>query len=185
MYIVIQILTCELTQKVAITIPSSSVPYTKQLGPKESNLAQALFSGNPTSIAKAAMSIEDVRVAVEKEILRSLNQQCSKLCRKNRPISLFRPIPVNKLADFKWMDMISDLHRDAPLLFKILTSLVTRNDGRNKFKAGNHHHHGICTAIAILLKERNREMCGLQSLVSLLMYSCHCEKQVQSQHIYS
>ena len=29
---------------------------------------------------------------------------------------------------------------------------------------------GICTAAAILMKERNREMCGLlQSLVSLLL----------------
>ncbi len=46
-------------------------------------------------------------------------------------------------------------------------------------KVGEAHFPGICSAAAILLKERNREMCGLQSLVSLLMYSCHAEKQVK------
>lgn len=30
----------------------------------------------------------------------------------------------------------------------------------------------------MILKERNREMCGLQSVVSLLMYNCHCYSQV-------
>ena len=31
---------------------------------------------------------------------------------------------------------------------------------------------------AVLLKERNREMCGIQSLISLLLYSSHVDKQV-------
>ncbi len=36
----------------------------------------------------------------------------------------------------------------------------------------------IVNATAILLKERNREMSGVQSIVSYLMYACHSEKQV-------
>ena len=71
-----------------------------------------------------------------------------------------------------------ELERDAPLLLQIIQCLVARNDYRNKCKVGAAHYHGICTAIAVMLKERNREMCGLQSLLSLLMYSGHCEKQV-------
>ena len=45
-------------------------------------------------------------------------------------------------------------------------------------KVDTAHHPGIYSAAAVLLKERNREICGLQSHVSLLMYSCHAEKQV-------
>ena len=74
--------------------------------------------------------------------------------------------------------MIAELQLKAPLLFKVLHSLSSRNDHRNTLKVGVAHYPGICSAAAILLKERNREMCGLQSLISLLLYSCHAEKQV-------
>ena len=73
--------------------------------------------------------------------------------------------------------MVTDLKVKAPLFFTLLDSITSRNDHRNIAKVGVTHYTGI-SAAAILLKERNREMCGLQSLVSLLLYSCHAEKQV-------
>jgi len=39
------------------------------------------------------------------------------------------------------------------------------------------HYPGICITVAVFLKERNWEMCGMQSLISLL-YSSHIEKQI-------
>ena len=62
--------------------------------------------------------------------------------------------------------------------FTQLALHVRGNDHRNIIKVGAAHYPGICCAAAILLKERNHEMCGLQSLVSLIMYTCHAEKQV-------
>ena len=32
-------------------------------------------------------------------------------------------------------------------------------------------------ATAIMLKERNREMCGIQTLLSLILFSSHVQKQ--------
>ena len=169
--------------KVVVTTPSRSVPYCGQLGPAEGKLARAALGGDATSIAKAALAISSVREAVIQLLLGSLNEECNRLCRKKTTTShpstsLFRCIPVEKLAGFKWDDMMRELESDAPLLLQILVCLVARNDGRNKNKVGGAHHPGICSAVAVMLKERNREMCGLQSLLSLLMYSCHCEKQV-------
>ena len=37
---------------------------------------------------------------------------------------------------------------------------------------------GICMATAILLKERNKKLHGVQSRISTLLYSSHLEKQV-------
>ena len=74
--------------------------------------------------------------------------------------------------------MKMELEQDAPLLLKIMNCLVARYDYWNKCKVGTAHNPGFCTAAAVILKERIREMCGLQSLLSLPMYSCHCEKQV-------
>ena len=62
----------------------------------------------------------------------------------------------------------TDIQLKAPLLFKILHGIAARNDHRNVVKVGAAHYPGICTAAAILLKERSRHMCGLQSLVSLM-----------------
>lgn len=136
-----------------------------------------MLGGNVGSIAKAALAVEGVKEAIVKQLLGNLNQECNTLCKK-QPTSLFRKIPVDRQAKFRWEDMITELQQNAPLLLKMLTCLVARNDCRNTFKIGSSHYPGLCTALAILLKERNREMCGLQSLVALLMYSCHCEKQV-------
>lgn len=171
--------------KVTVTTPSRGIPYSGQLGPTEGKLARAVLGGNAASIAKAAMSVEGVREAVVQQLLGTLNTECSKLCRKKTTSSpsLFRRIPIEKLAEFKWDDMMTELEKEAPLLLKIMQCLVARNDWRNKSKVGVVRHPGICAAVGVMLKERNREMCGLQSLVSLLMYSCHCEKQVRISHI--
>ena len=119
-----------------------------------------------------------MKEAIIKLLLWELNDECTSLCRKTT-ISPFRTIPVDHLADFQWKDMVNDLQLKAPLLFTVLHSIVSRNDHRNAVKVGSAHYPGICSA-AVMLKERSREMCGLQSLISLLMYSCRAEKQVQS-----
>ena len=162
-----------------VTTPSRAQPYRGQLGSAEGKLTRALVGGDAVSIAKAALSVEGVRETVTIQLLRTLNQECSKLCKMQPTSSRFRKIQVDRLADFKWADMIAELERDAPLLLKIINCVVARNDGRDKCKVGTVRYPGICTAVAVMLKERNREMCGLQSMLSLLMYSCHCEKQVQ------
>ena len=109
-----------------------------------------------------------------------LTEECSKLCQKTECASLFRNIPVTSLASNKWDAFISELVPKAPMLLHILNTLVSFNDKRNKTKFGSSHYPGICAAVAILLKERSQHMNGIQSLVSALMYSCHCEKQVNS-----
>lgn len=132
------------------------------------------------SIAKAVLGVDDMKEAIITQLLGVLNEECRQLCRKSDTQSPpFRSIPVDKLVEFKWESMTAELQSRAPLLYKILHSLTTRNDHRNVVKTGAAHFPGICFAAAILLKERNREMCGLQSMISLLMYACHCEKQVR------
>ena len=140
----------------------------------EGKVARALIGDDADSIAKAAMKIDDVKEAIIKQILRILNEECA----RDNTQSQFRKIPVSQLRQFKWKDMIAELQSTAPLFYRVMYSLASRNDYRNLVKVGTVHSPGICSAVAILLKERNREMCGLQSMISLLMYSCHCEKQV-------
>lgn len=107
--------------------------------------------------------------------------ECGSLCRKTQEVkglSPFQKIPANQLAAFQWISLKEHLSAKAPLLFSLFSSIVSHSDHRNKEKADSAHYPGICMATAILLEERNREMCGVQSLISTLLYNSHTDKQV-------
>ena len=74
--------------------------------------------------------------------------------------------------------LISELQTRAPFLFKLLSKIVIHSDKRNQHKHGTVHHPGICVAVATILKERNKSMVGLQTLVSLLLFESHVQKQL-------
>lgn len=86
----------------------------------------------------------------------------NELYRKNPDnVSPFRKIAIDKLPEFTWDKLADDLKSKAPTIFKIFSLVVSHNDHRNEFKKGaSCHMPSICMAIAILLKERNREICG-------------------------
>ena len=65
----------------------------------------------------------------------------------------------------------------APTLLRLLSTIVQHNDHRNTSKRGDRHNPGISMAMAVLLKERNREMCGLQSLIVLLLFKGQAHKK--------
>ena len=162
-----------------VSTPSRPAAYTKVLGTSGSKIARALLGVQAMSIAKAVLDQTEIKEAIITLLLGKLNEECTSLCRKTHS-SPFRTIPVDQLAKYKWQDMVEDLQQQAPFLFSVLYSITSRSDHRNAVKTGVAHYPGICSAAAILLKVRNRQMCGLQTMVSLLMFSCHAEKQVMS-----
>lgn len=162
--------------QVTVSTPSRT-PYTKSLGDLEGKVARNLLGGHAPSIAKAVMAMSDVRECLLNLFLADLNDECNKLCRRTDE-SVFRKMPVAAAMDFKWEPFITDLQTKSPLLYTILFSIASRSDRRNASKAGLAHYPGICMSASIILKERNCEICGLQSVLSLLLYSCHSEKKV-------
>ena len=99
------------------------------------------------------------------------------LCRKGEP-SIFRRSHPNDYLTFKWADYGLELETRAPVFFQLCKAIVEHGDHRNEKKKGSAHLPAICMAIAVLLKERNREMIGLQTGISLLLYASHVQKQV-------
>ena len=129
------------------------------------------------SIAKSVYACDALRDLLLKKVFATMDAELMELCKRNTP-SIFRRLPINAMSQFDWCDYIAELQLKAPTLLDIVTILVSRNDGRNKHKSGNVHYPGICTAIAIVLKERNREMCSVQTLLSLVMFTSRVQKQV-------
>ena len=125
------------------------------------------------------MAITAVKECLLHLFLVDLNEECNKLCQKSE-ISIFRKMDVAQAMEFQWAPFITELQTKSPLSYAILFSIASRSDKRNICKVGSAHFPGLCMAAAVILKERNRVMCGVQSLLSLLhvLYSCHCEKKV-------
>lgn len=116
---------------------------------------------------------------VFERIVRKINLECFRICQLTKPLSPFRKIDASKCSSFQWKMFVEELSHKAPTFLKILSSIVTSNDKRKQAAVIGSHNPGLSMAAAILLKERNREMCGLQSIISLLLYSSHVDKQVR------
>lgn len=129
------------------------------------------------AISKAVYACEALRNVLVQNITATLDAELIELCTRNSP-SKFRRIPIDAMTQFDWCDFIAELQLKAPTLLKIVTTLVSKNDFRNKRKTGNAHFPGICTAIAVILKERNREMCSVQTLLSMVIFTSRVQKQV-------
>lgn len=165
--------------QVTVSTPSRAEPFTKELDMGFSSLGRALAGGHLPTIAKAVLSHEGLKELIMLKMIDAIDLEASKLCQYNSDSpSLFRKIKVERLPEFSWDSCISELQSKAPILLRILSTLASRNDHRNQHKKGAAHYPGICMAIATILKERNREMCGIQRLVSLILFTSRVQKQV-------
>ena len=163
--------------------PTRSLPWSRLLlSDEEAKIGRALAGGHIPSIAKAVIRHTELREAIFQLFLGEIEAECAILCKKKSP-SLFRKLSAKDLMEFQWERMIGELEEKAPLFLRICSSIVSINDHRNRQKFGANHYPGICMATAIILKERNREVCGLQSLMSLLFFSSHAEKKVATAHV--
>ncbi len=97
-----------------------------------------------------------------------------------KPESLFRHVSFQPSPVFSWKQCIAELQSKCPTLYQLLREIVSQSDQRNRFKRGDQHFPGMCVAIAILLKERNRHMTGIQTLLSMILYYSRVQKKVCS-----
>eukprot|EP00731_Ephydatia_muelleri_P013473 Em0007g783a len=107
----------------------------------------------------------------------------SNVCQNPVEVSLFRHMSLKQAENFSWTRAISKIRTKAPTLFSIMNNfVVTRcSASKNKHKKGDAQYPGWCTAVAILLKERNRVLCGVQSNVSSVLFSTKLHKKTWTQ----
>ena len=162
--------------------PARTIPYSSTLPPHLEKIGRALVGGNLPSITKAVFAHDEIRNLLLLRFFDLIDKECAELCRKNPgTISRFRNIPVDKLVQFKWNDVIDDMRSKSPTLLQVFSTVVSHNDHRNTSKKGDQQHNpSICMATAVLLKERNREMCGVQLVISIALYLSRVQKKVSN-----
>ncbi len=159
--------------------PSKRAVCTVVVSPDLEKITKALAGGNLQSICRAVFSTPRLRNDVVARVSRIINDECSVLCsRSAQPVSLFRCMTLEQAERFAWTQAISELETKAPTLYETLGCAVSNSSKRNKKKKGERQFPGLCTAVAILLNERNRVMCGVQSYLSCALFSTHLQKKV-------
>ena len=131
--------------------------------PERIQVGRTLAGDYLLSIAKA-VGHKRFSELVSSLILDWIEAECNTLCRQYLYLYSGRLRSVTLSATL--MSFVQ-----APLLLQFQKFLV------NKKKGESAHYLSILMAVAVILKERNREMCGVQSLISLLLFASHVDKQ--------
>lgn len=142
-------------------------------------IALALVSANWQSIAQAAMKCNEVSVAIVDLVIKQLRSECEQLCSHSKNSMLRRSSPED-LQSFNWLSVASELRKEAPILFAVLTAVAAPPRPRNVHKGATEESRlpAICTAAAVLLKERCTFMSALQHLLGITLFHGNASKQV-------
>ena len=163
-----------------ITVESLASPDTvrKVIPEKFHKVVLDLATGDCPSVAKAVMAEPSLRKAVLTEVAKTLDDECSSICTTVPPVSLFRRYPLFDRDLFSFKNCIVELQSKCPTLYQLLWTIVTKTDCRNTIKHDDQHYPGLCMAVALILKERNQHMTGLQTFLSLVLFNCNVQKKV-------
>ena len=138
-----------------------------------SDISEKLIANDIGAVMNIMFDQFDIKESVLDKICECIEEECNLICKKNA--SIFRK--YNIAANFEWSDYASELKQKLPIIYRVLSKIVSHSDKRNS-RTIDYHNPGMCTAVAILLNERNREMTGLQTLMSLILYPTQVQKQV-------
>ena len=118
---------------------------TTAVSPEFEKVGRALAGGNVKSICRAVFANPHLQEeAIGQVSMTSVPLFAARVYKHCRRMTL------EQAESFLWTQTISELETKAPTLFCFV---VTRSAGRNKHKKGKAQYPGLCTAVAILLKE--------------------------------
>jgi len=149
--------------QISVTDLSSKTSKEMTLPQDSTFIGRTLAEGPLPSVADAIMNHKQLYSAVLDRFVQKVNAECQDMCK--------RTLPPSKT-------FVEDLKKKAPTLHTVFSCIVSRSDQH----PNSTHYPSLCMSVAILLKERNTEMSGLQYIVSLLLYSSHVDKQVSDRN---
>ena len=136
-------------------------------------LGRIVGRGNRTSIARTVCADPVLREAVISQLVAYMKKELKSLC-SHTLSSVHRRTDLNALKSFDWKHARAELIAHAPTFHQIISGcLPTTGD--------EHRQNAIIGLVsAILLKARNRSMCAVQTIISLLLHEGHTSTKVRT-----
>ena len=126
---------------------------------------------------KVIMHPGPLQELVARHMLELLQQQCVALCWKKQMSSVLRVLQPQDLIKFSFGQLVDEWASIAPLLLKVLATVahVEHYDPASNVA-------GICTAGAVLVRQRNVHMSALHHLAGLILFHENASKLVGQQY---
>ena len=156
-------------------------PVTRHVPISLRSVALALCKGNWLTIAQAVMKCSMLSSLIVDIVLKQLRDECEHLCSQSHN-SMLRDSSPDALMSFNWQCLANELKKKAPLLFAVMLAAGGPPHPRNIQKGAceQSRYPAVCTATAILLKERCDFMSALQHLIGIFLFQGNASKQVNS-----
>ena len=106
-------------------------------------------------------------------LLELLHQECVALCQKKQMSSVLRGLQPQDLVSFSFSHIIDEWATIAPLFLKFLATAANVNPSDPGSNVA-----GVCTAGAVLLRQRNVHMSALHHIAGLILFHGNASKQV-------
>jgi len=106
-------------------------------------------------------------------LLELLHQQCIALCQKKQISSVLRGLQPQELVSFSFGRIIDEWATTAPLFLKFLATAANVNPSDPGSNVA-----GVCTAGAVLLRQRNLHMSALHHITGLILFHGNASKLV-------
>ena len=133
-------------------------------------LGRIVGRGNRPSIAKTVLNDPPLTTAILANVVARMKREMKKLCSLNFS-SIHQWTDFASLKSFSWEKVVEELVAHAPTLHAIVDGCIPRGD-----EARRNAIIGI--VVSIFLKARNRSMCAVQTVLSLIFHEGHTAKQV-------
>ena len=142
-----------------VSTPHREAPYTAYLDNSFSRIGRTLAGGNTNTLVSALFAHDSLRDLLIKRVIATVNDEC--IMSSLSAITLSQVQPQYSF----------ELELRSPVLFQLFKTIVSHGDHRNEKKKGDVHIPAVCMAVSVLLKERNREMVGIQTCVASITSS--------------
>ena len=141
--------------------------------PNRKRISKAAARGHKKGIVDQCFADPKVKTYVVHKVLQILQSEMKAMC-SLQVDSILRDNTSDGIKVFNWNSFISELEKNAPLLYKILCT-CTRTKQPRPNQAGT---IGMCSAI--LMRHRCDKMNLVHKLVGLILYTGHSGKQVST-----
>ena len=139
-------------------------------------MVKSLRYGKPRYTAKC-LETPLLKKATLDEVVNVIKAECVALCRHTPKQSILRVCSTKQLLTFRWSKVLSELKSRTPTLLSILNAAAEPAYKCRKQTASPPCAVGM--AAAILLKQHNKHLCLLQTIISILLYAGHAAKRVR------
>lgn len=146
-------------------------PKTYHLTPSRKRIGKSLARGSRCALVRECFKDEIVRKYIIKKVGNMVHHEIVSLCSDRVNSTLLNP-PTKLLSCLTWEGLYSELIGICPILTQILKCGTETRHPRTNQRAI------ILLCISIMCNQRCKSMSLVQQIISVLLYSGHCSKQV-------